>query len=611
MPGKKKKGPDPAAIQAEQAEVARLTREFYLKAYRKEHAKSAGHRTTHKESGVVPGFDPQPYPDIENEKLDRLITRRSQKAAWGEGDDDGVVVVGEDRDASMQQDFSKSAQHDVNECLYQVMATVDGIENRSEMEATDEDITQTFEAIDQDSEFNASRDLGMCHHTPFPRPEETIDMVSTLTALWERKSSSILQELCNHLKISTGQLSLLTTAIACRYLPANPKLTYIELLTLFLYTCEPVGLDRLLGRWSGHTPPFNYAPVSPNIMVTINRAIAARDLKVMGEWVNFILIIASASTSLPADKVGRTLYYGVKSEAMTHSLRSFMKNCKPDDVQYWPAVVSASLDMDLFISEEHDMVATIRGVRSGLDLTNCSQSPQQMEIVLPPFSVVRVKTKTDNRKIEVHHVGSVLTGDLADIPEQWRARWTDLVNTVKNSTRKTSTEIQLLQFYQRAHRQLVNHKETLTQLTQLISQAEAENEATLMVTDRSRTGAAAKNNASSKPEDPLFLLDGHKAALLETHLQWTRFEQSHLERELRALKTAISEGTEDLLRTESEGLLPDPSLRPLLKLQTEHYNELVNHYDSGSRRCEEVQNRVTALKPADTSRKGGKKPKKT
>eukprot|EP01059_Diplonema_ambulator_P007630 TRINITY_DN17111_c0_g1_i1.p1 TRINITY_DN17111_c0_g1~~TRINITY_DN17111_c0_g1_i1.p1 ORF type:complete len:619 (+),score=121.51 TRINITY_DN17111_c0_g1_i1:24-1859(+) len=607
---KKRKGPDPAAIIAEQNEIMKLTREYYLKAFRKEHVRSAGHRNTHKDTGILPGFDPQPYPEIENVKLDRLVIRRGHKNAWEDQGEDDVLVI-EDRDVAAHQDFMRSAQHDVNDYTYQVMSTVDGVTGRADMEVTDDRITEIFEAVDRDGDVEYERDLGINQHSISPRADDTVDMIDTLTALWDRRTGTLMEELTRHLRITPGTLSLLTTAVACRYLPANPKLSYVETLVLFLYTTDPVGLDRLLGHWTGHTPPANYRPLTPHISRTINTALINRDLRGLADWVNFLLVLGSACSNLPPDKLGRTLYYGVKRSAMGQQLRTVLKQSKADDIQYWPYLVSASLDMDVFISDEHEAVFTIRGAKAGLDLTNCSQSPQAMEVVLPPFSVVKVKSRSDNRKVEVQIVGSLLGDDVGDIPELSRIRWKGLVRGVKSMIHTLAAEFQLLQFYQMSYRRAARHKLTASNLSQLIAAAEAEAEtAALITTDRSRAAPNTKTPVNTKPDDSQALLDAQKAQVLEKHLQWVRNEQARLERELRALKGAISDGTEDLLRAESEGTTPDPTLRPLLKARTEYYNELVSHYDTDTKRGEDLQLRISALKPADASRKSKKSSKK-
>eukprot|EP00659_Diplonema_papillatum_P003071 gene3071-4823_t len=530
----KKKGPDPAAILAELQEVKALTRDFYLKAYRREQVKSAGHRNAVKEKVKTPGFEPQPPVEMSTKELDRLIARKNRRTAWDDDTDDPMhFAINDDLDGTYLQLHLRSSQRTVKESLYHIMSNVDGVDARQELDATDGDIAKMEDAVDQDPEVAPSRDIGQPSLPIQSRCHEVVDMAETLRALWSLKKVCLAEELSQHLKIPVGRLHLLTGAVVCRYLGGNPARSYTELLVLFLWTTDPLQVDRLLGLWQGSQPPADYTPVSPNISQVVCGAIERRDLKVLGDWINYICVLAASCQQLPPDKTGRTLYCGVKDP--TPDVVSLLKAAKADDIQYWPCLASASMDLDTFASEEYKAVFIIRGTRFGIDLTQCTTNPAQAEIVLPPFSLLRVKSRVDPRKLELEHVGNIVMDVLGDIPLTQRTGWKILVQDIREAGRATSLEGSLVQRYQIANRQVLRYKDTLHQLSQFIQQAEAENEVQA-VPERTRGGMGGTKNSTQVKEDPAQTLEANKATLLDQHTQWAWKEQGRLERELRVLK---------------------------------------------------------------------------
>eukprot|EP01060_Flectonema_neradi_P037225 TRINITY_DN7429_c0_g1_i1.p1 TRINITY_DN7429_c0_g1~~TRINITY_DN7429_c0_g1_i1.p1 ORF type:complete len:627 (+),score=110.07 TRINITY_DN7429_c0_g1_i1:62-1882(+) len=605
MVSKKKKGPDPAAILAEQTKIQDLTREYYLKAYRREHAKSAGHRNAHKDKGKVPGFDPQPYPDIDTDKLDRLILRRTHRASWEDPEEESgtTIMVNEDPDGVSLQEHLRSAQHDVNEHLYHIMSGVDGVNGRTDLEASEAEITRIDEIVDSDIICN--RDLSDAKHQIFIRASESADMIDTLQSLWQMRKCGLMEELSRNLDITMGKLSLLTTSIACRYMSANPCRSHLDLLCMFLLTTDPVCLDVLLG-YAPSSPPDGYAAVSPNISKIVTEALRERDLRVMSLWTNFICVLSATSMRLSQDKTGRTLYCGFKTT--TPDLASVLKSARADDIIYWPCLTSASLDMDLFVSDDHACVFIIRGAKSGIDLTQCSLNPQQMEIVLPPFSTFKVRGRLDSRKLELEQIGSAMD-DFSELSEATKGNWNTFCQEVRAHSRSNVNVSRMLQKYQLAQRRTAKHKATLQQISHIIIQAEVEHEAAQqMAADRGR-GNMSKNATAQKPEDPQTILDAQKVGVLDNHLQWIRKEQGKLERELRVLQEVIKSGDDELKRAELEGHdSTETDVRLLLKLQTEHYNEMVTMYDSKSKGSDDLLARINALRPADNKgKRSGKK----
>ena len=568
---KKKKGPDPAALQAELKEVEKLTREHYLSLYRREHSKSAGHRTAHKDKGKVAGFEPQPQPEIAKENLDRLIVRRNYRAAWEDGGDDDAqgYVVNDDPDGVAQQEYIRSVQHDVSEALYHVTSAVDGLQGKAELEVTEDEIDSITEAVDSEHIAESTRVLNEIPHQIFVRSTEPIDMFETIQALYQRKKCGILEELARNLNVSYGRLTVVSMALACKYLPLHPSRTFVELLVMYLYTCDPVHLDKILGFWSGSAPPEGYTAKSPSISTLVTEMLCDRNLKVMGEWICFMAVLASCTAQLPAEKRGRTLYCGVHTASA--DLATVAKNAKTEDIQYWPCFASCSLDLEISAKQNPSLVFILRGVTHGIDLTHCTQNSDDSEVIISPFSVLRVKAKIDSKKIELEQLGTALEGDLGDIPLIHRKEWGVFMQEVRDTGRREFGEQKILQQYQLATRRSVRHKKTLQQLSQLITQAESEQDAlTAAAADKSRA-PAGKGVVAPKPEDTQALLDSNKLTVLDSYLAAARKEQTSLERQLTSMNAAIT-ANKEALASKGTDLPATNDLRHLLKLQTEHYN---------------------------------------
>ena len=582
MGGKRKKGPDPAALAAEQEEVARLTRQQYLTLYRRENTKSAGHRTAHKDRGKVPGFDPAPQGDIAKEHLDRIIARRACRSAWEDAYDDEAhsLAVNDDPDGMAQQDCLRSVQHDVSDALYHVTAEIEGVTGKADLELEDSEPDRLQEAADATAGEGAGADppterqLNGFSHQLFVRPGEPVDMAETLHILYQRRRRCPLREYCANLGVQPGKLTALSVALACRYLPANPTKTYIEVVTLVLFTCDALALDRLLGLVPADADLATYTPRSPDIAQLLTDAIRDRNLAVMDEWINFIAILASCSGPLPPDKRGRTLYCGVRNPDA--HLASVAKMSKQDDVQYWPVFAPCSLDLEVAAKASPPLVFILRGVTAGIDLTNASRTPDNSELVISPFAIMRVKAKIDHRKIELEQIGSILDGDLSGVPTEQREEWATFMYDVRDQSRGMFSEGRVLQQYMHACRRASRHRATLQQLAQLIAQAESEAEAALAAADKAapsgRAPPGAKGAAAApKPEDMQALLDTQKVVVLDQHAASSRREQLALERQLTAINAAITANRE-ALATKQENLPAVNELRALIRLQTELYN---------------------------------------
>ena len=477
-------------------------------------------------------------------------------------------MVNEDPDGVSLQEYLRSAQHDVHEHLYHIMSCVDGVSGRTDLEVTEAEISQIDDTVDGDVICN--RDISDIRHQVFIRASESADMTDTLQSLWQVKKCGLMEEISRNLNITMGKLSLLTTSVACRYMSANPCKSHLDLLCMFLFTSDALGLDMLLGHAPVSGVPDGYVAVSPDIPKVITEALRERDLRVMSQWTNFICVLSATCMRLSPDKMSRTLYCGFKS--MTQDLSSVLKSCRPDDIIYWPCLTSASLDMDLFVSDEHACVFIIRGAKSGIDLTQCSLNPRQMEVILPPFSTFKVRSRLDSKKLELELIGSAMD-EGTELSEATKGNWNTFCEEVRSHSRSSVNVSRMLQKYQLAQRRTTKHKSTLQQISHLIIQAEVEHEAAQqMAADRGR-GNMSKNTTAQKPEDPQVVLDMQKVGVLGNHLQWIRKEQGKLERELRVLKSVIGSGSEELLRADLEGPdATDGDVRLLLKLQTEHYN---------------------------------------
>eukprot|EP00662_Eupelagonemidae_sp_cell21_P037472 gene37472-2533_t len=236
---------------------------------------------------------------------------------------------------------------------------------------------------------------------------EALGTAEILLVLWGKRKElgiggGLLGELGKHLRVSRGRLTLLQQSVACRYGERNPGRTNAELLVMFLYTCEAAEIDRVLQICAG-TPPDGYVAQSPNIRMLIDRGLRSRDLRTIFDWICFISVLACTSTRLAADKIGHTLYRGLKG--LTQEQVATLKQAKTDELHFLPPLSLFSLDVDAAVGDDYRQpdaaVLTIRGARAGTDLSHCvnvrpdadggGTRGKDGEVMLPPLTCLRVK----------------------------------------------------------------------------------------------------------------------------------------------------------------------------------------------------------------------------
>eukprot|EP01062_Namystynia_karyoxenos_P014625 TRINITY_DN15274_c0_g1_i1.p1 TRINITY_DN15274_c0_g1~~TRINITY_DN15274_c0_g1_i1.p1 ORF type:complete len:624 (+),score=180.51 TRINITY_DN15274_c0_g1_i1:132-2003(+) len=620
MPGKRK-GPSPEEERKQLEELKQVARDEYLKLFRKEQARSAARQRPggQQQPGKVPGFDPHPQQHIADEEVDRLIIRRGvSRAAWEDPADDEPVpadVAGDPEGTEVQEQL-RQAQADLQENLRLIQCEVDGVESRGDLVALEQDACAVEDAIDADQDQDAARNLASLKHDFFASNGTdteiavmgVVSVAETVQALWKRRkqlgmNGGLMNEICTHLGVSRGRLTLLQQSLACRYAEKNPGRTYAELLVLFLYSCEPEGLERVLCVEGTAMPPIH---------LIINKALRDRDLKTMFDWICFICVLMGCSLRLASDKVGRTVHRGVTG--LSPEQLSTLKQAKAEDLHFLPPLCSFSFEVDAAVGDEFRQpdaaVFTIRGVRAGADLTNLAQFGKDQEVLMPPLCCLRVKEppKTDQGlRLQYEYVGAMLhttpTGELPYFKEEQRRAFRSFTRDVRDHCRTLDKEFRLLQRYQRTHRKLQQHRAALHELAEAISSRDAERDAAQKAIDMLPRGAKPPPGMT-KPEDVQVLLDADKCKILETLINQQRTEQGRLERELVALKGAIDGGTEELMRTDVDTV--DPDLRPLLKLQTEHYNNMVRLYEKDNKNNEKLDARVAAVRPVDAKKKKAK-----
>eukprot|EP01063_Lacrimia_lanifica_P002846 TRINITY_DN11537_c0_g1_i1.p1 TRINITY_DN11537_c0_g1~~TRINITY_DN11537_c0_g1_i1.p1 ORF type:complete len:621 (+),score=208.60 TRINITY_DN11537_c0_g1_i1:44-1864(+) len=603
----KKKGPDPQALLAEQKEVEALTRGFYLGSFKRESAKSQGHRAAKAQGAKVPGFEPEAALDIDQEKLDRLMARRNQRQNWEDADDaDGSLFASnEDPDCAAHQEYLRSIGHDLSDSLYHIMSSVDGLPGKADLEIKTEDVKTIFEAVEQhETTFATSRTLNSFSHQIFAKGTEPTDITDPFEALYERKKIGLVEELCGHFKCSVGWLTMLSVAVSCRFMQGNVSRTFLEVLVMFLYSCDPVMIDKMLGRWEGAEPPADYQPQAPNIAQTLTDAIRNRDLKVLGAWINFVATLASCNTELPEEVKGKTLYLGIKEP--TEELQAVIKNIKPDDVLYLPCLASCAVEFDAVTQSEPAMLFLIRGVRSGVDLTQCCQTPDNTEVLLAAFSCVKVRSKLDANKVELEMIGSGLDAPESEISKSIKQRWVAFCKKVRGASRGLFGESKTLQVYMSAYRQAVAHKQTLQALGTVIQQTEAEHEANIQAAEKLKAEKGAKGAPVPKPEDLIAALDANKVGALDGYLQVSRHEQFWLQQQLAVLDQAIAANKQTITTQFETFQQANEELRLLCNMQTQHYNALAVFYEKESKKIETIQTRLSAMKPMP-KKPGGKK----
>eukprot|EP01065_Artemidia_motanka_P033064 TRINITY_DN4002_c4_g1_i1.p1 TRINITY_DN4002_c4_g1~~TRINITY_DN4002_c4_g1_i1.p1 ORF type:complete len:621 (+),score=269.70 TRINITY_DN4002_c4_g1_i1:64-1926(+) len=617
MPGKRK-GPDPEEERRQLEELKQTARKEYLALYKKEERRSAGHRSRGTNPGKVPGFDPNPQAHIGDAEVDRLIIRRGVAAKqWEDPADDEAPpadAAGDPEGIEVQEQL-RQTQSDLMEILRLIQCEVDGLAGRAEIEVAEADATAVEDAVDADADADSGRDLGPLIYDFFassgPDTEvavsEVTSIADTVQALWRRKKElhegGLMVELCKHLACSRGLLAVLQQAVAVQYAEKNPGRTYAELMVLFLYSCEPSGIARVLCMEGAKMPPIHQI---------INKALRQRDLKVMFDWICFISVLMGTSTRLAPDKVGRTVQRGIKG--LSQEQMAVLKQAKPDELHFLPPLTSLSFDFDAAVGEEYKApdaaVFTVRGVRAGTDITNCAQFGKDQEVLLPPLTCLKVKEQPkfeQGLRITYDYIGAIMhttpTGDLPYFRDEQRKAFRAFVRDVRDHCRTLDKELRLLQRYQAAHRRMLQHRRTLHELAEAISTRESEKENAQRAIEQLPRGAKPPPSMV-KPEDVQALLDADKCRILRDLSQLQKIEQERLERELHVLKGAIDGGTEELMRTDVDTV--DTDLRPLVKLQTEHYNGMVKLYEKDATANDKLDLRLAALQPADTKKKKAK-----
>eukprot|EP00756_Hemistasia_phaeocysticola_P024883 Hpha_TRINITY_DN15976_c1_g5::TRINITY_DN15976_c1_g5_i1::g.73931::m.73931 len=624
MPGRKK-GPDPEEEKRQLEELKQAARKEYLGLYKKEEKRSAGHRSRATHAGKVPGFDPAPQPHIGDAEVDRLIVRRGVGAKhWEDPGDDEVPpadAAGDPEGMEVQEQL-RQTQADLLEILRLIQCEVDGLEGRQEIEVTEEESTAVEDAVDADAEVDSSRDLTSLKYDLFASSgnddvakkhadvavSEVMSVADTVMALWRRSkelgTGGLMNELCHRYNLPRGLLSVLEQAVAVQYAEKNPGRTYAELLVLFLHSATPQGLARIFSLDSSHQ--------LPSMHTIINKALRDRDLKVMFEWICTISVLVSSSARLPPDKVGRTVQRGVKG--LSPEQVAVLKQAKPDDLHFLPPLTALSFDFEAAVGDDlkapDAAVITVRGVRAGTDLTNCAQFGKDQEIMLPPLTCLRVKEQPkfdQGLRITYDYAGAILhttpSGDLPQFSDEQRKGFRSFCREVRDHCRTLDKEFRLLQRYQGTHRRMLQHRRTLHDLAEAIAGREGEKENAQRAIEQLPRGAKPPANMV-KPEDVQALLDADKCRILRDLSNQQKAEQERLERELHVLKGTIDGGTEELMRTDVDTV--DPDLRPLVKLQTEHYNGMVKLYERDAATNDKLDARLTALQPADVKKKKGK-----
>lgn len=416
-----------------------------------------------------------------------------------------------------------------------------------------------------------------------------------------------MNELCQRYGIRRGELSVLKQAVAVQYAEKNPGRTYAELLVLFLHSCTPQGLSYILSGEKKQQQTF------PSMHTIINKAIRERDLKTMFDWICTISVLVASSTRLPPDKVGRTVQRGIKG--LSPEQVAVLKQAKPDDLHFLPPLIALSFDFEAAVGDDlkapDAAVITVRGVRAGTDLTNCAQYGKDQEIMLPPLTCLRVKEQPkfdQGLRITYDYAGAILhttpSGDLPQFSDEQRKTFRSFCREVREHCRTLDKEFRLLQRYQGTYRKMLQHRQTLRDLAEQISIKEQEKEAAQKAISELPRGAKPPAGMM-KPEDISSQLDQEKCRVLRELSIQQKGEQERLERELHVLKGTIDGGTEELMRTDVDTV--DPDLRPLVKLQTEHYNGMVKLYERDGTANDKLDQKLATLQPADVKKKKGKK----
>jgi len=264
--------------------------------------------------------------------------------------------------------------------------------------------------------------------------------VARLWEVWRGKKCSILGELLESLRMyREGRIADIDArtiyGLSCGFqavyghlfADARIKTSPLALLCMFLYTQQDVDIDRLLKMPNCPDPPVGndktpqergdaYAlyrlEVKASGIARNPQMFTEADLDAQASWDRFVR--GQEEDFAMKEQLARFVKWScllcalrqrfdaprTVSRSLTHvpdpTLKE-LKEKKPGDLVFWASASSTTYDPQIseeYATQQHpanrNVLFTINAVTEGLELQGVSQYPAEQELVLPPFSLLRV-----------------------------------------------------------------------------------------------------------------------------------------------------------------------------------------------------------------------------
>eukprot|EP01060_Flectonema_neradi_P010401 TRINITY_DN1748_c0_g2_i1.p1 TRINITY_DN1748_c0_g2~~TRINITY_DN1748_c0_g2_i1.p1 ORF type:complete len:4122 (+),score=700.79 TRINITY_DN1748_c0_g2_i1:55-12420(+) len=260
-------------------------------------------------------------------------------------------------------------------------------------------------------------------YTALGSREELMDLAQVLERMWREKQYGIVEELRDNLSFPADvsdpneKLGVIAQSLAEKHGETFPSLTPIHLLVLRLYTMEWADIDDLLGyenvtpwredlneedkqKWETYKATYK-GKRNTNIYGDINYALrmiqTSKDEAVRLEakmtvqkWIKFICIMVTMCEPCGPP----VLYRNIKN--VDPKALAAMSALDVGDVQAWAGATSTAMVMtESFLGDnpEGNVTFILTGVSRGMRIDRISAFPGEEEVLLPPFTIFKVKKK--------------------------------------------------------------------------------------------------------------------------------------------------------------------------------------------------------------------------
>eukprot|EP00759_Apiculatamorpha_spiralis_P029929 PhF_6_TR31833/c0_g1_i1/m.47089 len=302
-------------------------------------------------------------------------------------------------------------------------------------------------------------------------PDVMAKTADGLVKLYKEKQGDLLDELCANLNVPLPVLMVSITATHNAFSSKYPNIPASVLFVMVLYTCESIDIDRKLGF--PNVPPPMRPPIPENatyntlaktradvyvarsecIYRVVNTALRNGydetnivNTSTLKKWCKFIVTLMVASSPLPGRIREKPLYRGLNG--LKEPLISALDALQVEDKICWPAASSCSQNevaSKEFAKNGGHMFTIVEPIE-GIPLQNCSQYPEEEEVLIPPFSMFSIVSNENNgHSIEMQSVGSFVTrGPIAGIDNAKKKAFRTFLIDVRKDAEKCDQRLKQL-----------------------------------------------------------------------------------------------------------------------------------------------------------------------